>query len=1661
MEICLPDEVTTLHHTLLSLADGQRILAGDLITQLEACLAELRKTLYQPPKSEESRKKLQEAGAQKIITLQGKTSRITDAFVTESVALSDKLKLDELEAAALILCAAEHAHRFDRSYVQSAICVFHSQREVGLECIRLLLACAVDSSAYKTVRQSLYDFIPKLYAGKESLPAVCLENAASIRDQLNDVEEATRRGVFLGQNAEEGFSDILQLRRKGLLREHEIYGMILSYAAVGGLLSVADFTKLQTAFEQAETVQNSTVLHLLLPVLVYLRVIIGDEELKGADIIRDAKLTGRDLRTVHESVMNKRQANEAQSSSSLLLFAQIHWTAHLTGRCKYDAETATSFDYARDVLTPTKTAIKNAAFDLVALRVLPFVNNSGLRSYLEVQLIGLMRQQVVGAVANVREEDLVSSEDMSRLLRRELEIFIDAFVGNIADVLKDIKLAEEDLILAHSQQQDEPLSPTTPLEPINHDLESFFYVIAKLYDGRKKAAEKFWVDHDSNLYGFLVWGLKCQTPSMICAFAHLLSCIATGEEASAALFAFLSEDGDLKGPTSRVRFSFTWKHIFDALQHYAQQLAPRPKMSSSRGFIAMTDEGEHLAIDSESQTVLLAYLQLVERVTQYSMTARVSMYENLDLKAFDVLFTFLECRPSGELQAALLRAVSGFCFGGVRAIKDVIWQALEHWVFLADLPAASAWAGRSTSRPKSRVEQILTFPNEVMAFIDLLTKLVEPNPEVDVLNDSLPFPEGLGRSHRTSDINPYVDYVINVILMNVSSCALSLNEQIRLYEVCINFIETCLDSYNLNLVSIADMRVIDVSNAMRASTLTTYVASHPGARVLYDILNERTSSLILDLASLGVEAIAGKPRASSLVKLVNASLKVVTLALDVETPFIDAVLPQMQTQSVGLQKQDGQIKTFESSILYRVPFLVHAALYVGADRDEIARSALAILSKVEELPMFSTVPGHGVKSRLLSALDTVDESRRIVFGFLNKLEAPLPKGDGQASVVAIGEREDLRTSILKFIRGSLRKEETSASVGHMVLGFEVAEGTGLLKLSTDRGGIASGVSVFHLLLDFIRKGCELEEQNPSSLHYMHLSDLSMEIVSYLCGSSSTSDCVLNYLRTHEDFFTERLDREFRMTMEVYTAAAEANGNDSVDLFSMYGSLLRRRQYLLQYLAAELYTATQQGSLSQLHRYLRALIGLKDVSETPHGQDYHFIPNRSYVRNGLRLLDFLEFLDHEVDIPDTPTPLTALDRYGSVSLDACQKVSDDGLLLFDYHAAYSIVSLKITDLINADPTLATQLPNMQTQRDSDIRALIEENHARGIRAAQVHCVMNWVKIVKVLMQDCLTAMDDHARERTSLELIQEIVPRLSHYVSTNETILEAFSEALLTVVAVAEDRFLNDGEASVLGDERLQSAFRIVTQCIASPSATQQARETLYTIAVKYIKYLMTLQEESKLAEGNARIIKAAGERFVEVVCQDAVQNGGPCRVMAFLLLEALAAADARYRLDQVLDVLVRRNYLQAFILSIKDSEKELSTLLKPGFGLTYELTEYRSKMSLLLRLAMTKAGAIHISQTNFARLLQSSFLNTELDIQELPVDARQKYRQLFEPMLSVLLCCLFSIGTQHMGLIQHAREFAATHKSAIRFFLKHESKGQDSSEFVRSLLALELVANSA
>lgn len=218
-----------------------------------------------------------------------------------------------------------------------------------------------------------------------------------------------------------------------------------------------------------------------------------------------------------------------------------------------------------------------------------------------------------------------------------------------------------------------------------------------------------------------------------------------------------------------------------------------------------------------------------------------------------------------------------------------------------------------------------------------------------------------------------------------------------------------------------------------------------------------------------------------------------------------------------------------------------------------------------------------------------------------------------------------------------------------------------------------------------------------------------------------------------------------------------------------------------------------------------------------------------------------------------------------------------------------------------------------------------NQRQELLAVHAETLRSWSQLVIVAIEQC----DFDAPTRTSfaLQILQLVLPKLEHALEGYSATALWTARTLLQLVQVFMKHVGLESKADAktdFGNDRTFNVFRIALAGIYADVANAELRELCYNICYQYLQ--ATLQSSKKGSVANRHIlrsVKLAGERLLDVACDDAYSGEGESRVAAVMLLDALVLLSNVEMSKYMLEGFGRLNFVGVLVDGIKGMPREI------------------------------------------------------------------------------------------------------------------------------------------
>lgn len=1521
-----------LHRDLLALSEARLPNIERLWAELLARVDEFKKLLDKPRKNDRSREALKKgalphtpqlglANLLDTLDIDGEQYQVNDEFKQDTIRAADYLDLDEIEAAKLCLAAQDDAVELDRSLYAAAIIRFHKRRQFLLECLRLVLKQSQDPEGNENHTTAFAEYARQILGIGEQMRLEnghaywqkCLSSMGDVERWLQGLADLMLAGNMVGKPAEE--MEMIEFQRSSLTRQHESLAAVCTHLIKASYISIDNFRVLLGTLKSLSK-HDLVLIHYVPIVTSSIHQLVSSE--------RSSSL--QDARALHKDVVAGKEGDgwKLRNFHSAVI---VWWLAEYSGRyvdpapldgVDLDAEAEERSQLFLD-------ALKDGALHFI-LSVSQDIRPNRWYDPAKARLLSFVLQDA----PSLAVDSIPLSEFFQSVFTEQMQLFVDAFITNMPDTLRKLKVEEDDKRrILHSRFQ------PGPVEQELH-LERFFLIISYAFSESPDAAQNFWSDTDGNLYGFLQWAAKRQTTPRAAAFCEMLKSLSEGEECAAAAHRFLQEESVVASGKLRRTSSLSYQHILSELQFYATSIKEKPAPSPAMRYQRSAQEADEYLVEPETAMMLECHLRLLAHLCRESSEARGWILTNPNFSVTEMLLQLASIPMESRLRANVFSVIASLLVAKTGPIGDSIWTQLDSWIAHNSVPLAiSSRTPGATNQEKIFFDTVASEYDEATAFMSLLTALVAPYADDTGLHDNLPFPENLGSNYRMPGIDKYIDFALERVFDQLCK---KVEDPLQLRVLrwhCLNFISICLSTFNEDLVIFANNSNISIEGAMHSSSLLAYVQLHPFTRVMDWLFNDGVIASLFAAAHQDVAEVNDSFPDSPLLLSLGKSIEVLDLVMKLQNTYLDIDRGGIRSQNATQRRRvaNTALASFEDAVLNNLHVVVDLGLYCGTGHQDLTLSSIHLLEKLTSSRKLVVSPMAGFgqrsdRSKIIGIIEKDNDADRIAKALTAEME--LDQREFEQGPEAPGYL--IKMGILDFLNSCLEAIPNRPTVAHLLLGFSC--GVSTLDIS-DNGLFAAGHSLLHSIL---RLAVEYPEMIDASFTpwSSEIKQKCINILMKLWRSSLSSAFVMAELRS-SDYFHNQMLRQHLVDNSTQFAARNITDPD----FIFNPSALALEKFLQQRTAFFEYTARELrlvGGLPTLRaRMQTTLLG---VTVLPDGEQ---MPNPS-------VFDLFDFMELEVmddyELPELPL-------LGTMDFSACLSQKGPAGRKYDIRHVEELVTLRSNELRKTGRILSpVEEQQMQADAQLVLGYLIGVNQRKDIALAKSEVLKAWTQLMMVLLEK--GEFDDSTKTSFILQALQVILPKLEKAYAENVTTaidLADLARRLLTNVNFKSKTIEEKGRTSDLAKDRLLQLFRVSLSGIYCLVSTAELREICYQICYRYLRG--TVKDTGKLAATNGglgrsfsgtlnasalvksspqpsaltsqtmRTVKSAGSKMVDVVCDDSYAGQGTCRISALLFLDALVSLSAREDERYIIDSLVRLNFIDVLVDSIKVIPTEL------------------------------------------------------------------------------------------------------------------------------------------
>lgn len=587
--------------------------------------------------------------------------------------------------------------------------------------------------------------------------------------------------------------------------------------------------------------------------------------------------------------------------------------------------------------------------------------------------------------------------------------------------------------------------------------------------------------------------------------------------------------------------------------------------------------------------------------------------------------------------------------------------------------------------------------------------------------------------------------------------------------------------------------------------------------------------------------------------------------------------------------------------------------------------------------------------------------------------------------------------------------QSAPNLAHYLLGFDITKDIRLTRLQQP-GVMEFPSNCTKSLITILDEGIDrIRSARPPSGAQGRLIERGYQLLYSLCFNNKTSDVVLRFLRSCNDFFCRHL-----------SALPFAHGQPACVLGQMTG--------LLRCVAIELNITAKNNQVTQFANLCKILLTMGH--ENGDGDHTNYLPgiadhkavgeltgdrrpiDRSSGMLVCRLLAALNFEIAQVDRP----------RFDFFDAALIQQ------LLHNCEVAPSKRGLpKLVNIKRLDDVLRGELSVVQTtiasgqmslivqEKEAVLRYALALNVQKSLYSSTVRFLEAWGQVTEIAFSVApVFAFSDESKQALIIEILQallkkvvtfDIAPELANLASS--TVLQLLVN-LRQCYATLLDQDAGNASAMSLGQNYSHGSNssaapkqnslslkyilkNIVEWILMSSAASQKLKSNLYTALLNFMHIIrgtskVSARQDSNnalLAKGSTFVSRldksmairgadnrdanannqtqmavdvfiSVGDKIVDIICQDCTGGHDICKMLAMSCLDMLFDMDPMVSFVQFI---ARRGYLSHIVDSLIKTDRELCRVLEQVPDNMKALYVYESKMAMLGRVASSHMGA--------------------------------------------------------------------------------------------------------
>ncbi|KAI5710857.1 hypothetical protein M8J75_012010 [Diaphorina citri] len=1075
---------------------------------------------------------------------------------------------------------------------------------------------------------------------------------------------------------------------------------------------------------------------------------------------------------------------------------------------------------------------------------------------------------------------------------------------------------------------------------------------------------------------------------------------------------------------------FCWDHFFTSLAfhltHLKQDQAPvsdtiyHRHHHHQRGIAPLEVQG------------LQAVLGLIRTVAIHDDLSRQKFCEHTQWNAIQVILSLLQCSVHIELKAELVLTLAAFAKS--QSIATSLWHQLEASQIIPTVHTTSNFQSRGVLSELEEVESRNEEYPLTRAVLSLLTELT-----------NTPVPFTLGSGTRVPGLDPYIQYILNRVLLTFANRAYkNASEKWEVARACIHLLVKFTFDYEPRHEDFTGGGGANVTVGGEVGVVKSN--PHPGYHIILNMCSQsqllRTIFYIIDEGCLQLDTYAPFPGKSSLEAATLECLRLISCVLDVQKTFLSF------------------ISNYETSYLLSG---LHKLLFGMNPRSNQPDHAVNI---AKYITYNAWLPQHAhysakilrlltsyvsAQNDLLSSIVVSTALRQsILHGFVKCLEMDDEEEEG-------GETSSLtcktKVLILKLMLQCLNYNAPNFTQFLCVLG-------------SPRTCLHSIISLLGESLKARRSsdGPAFSPPPPAVIR------LAYQLLYSLAAHTITSAPTLRFLRSSNDVLALHLAGLPFQSGGAGNGASIVSGTSSEDLYQM--------AWLLKTVAIECRVTAHHAQLSQLAKLVNVLTG--NAGSVEQGQRSSILGSLNPPSGPRLIMKLLSLIDLSRRPLEKPTWENFEEAKIFEILEEAEFVAEPNLKKINVKRVRRILLSEIS-AVTEWPSLAEK-QRVLAEMESIISFAIRYNGEKESMHAVWSFAQAWKQMAGVLFEvtpqdllpfpirfDMLVQIIDSLLEKVQVDFMR---PDLAGICS--ETLLlmmsnmrSSFTQERHTKEKLALSQLISPRDTNILP--------AIIGWILNSGAARQQLRANLYAALLTFLhiaredglslrqlslggdtvapsdeydfepelSILASLETTVSVTSPFNVLIAEFPERLVDTLCVDVTGGHDICKMLALATLSSMIEVNPKW-----VPYLSSRGFLKLIIDSLVSSDKTLIDVLINQQENLRPLFVFEAKMAFLTRVALSRQGAELLLEHNLIfSLSDMSVFDHHPDIPFFTSASDQfdvspnnsKFQQVIMPTLHFLRSILITLGSKNRSATSQLMRFLLDHFESLIIVLRYGS----------------------